>query len=88
MLYFIRGGYISKYGSLEGTGEIEDFGVGRLTWEGHDFLDKVRSDTVWNKTKETIINQGLPMVVDVVKDISTSVISAMVEGAIKGMRQS
>lgn len=83
-----EGGYISKYGKLEGSGEIEEFGVGRLTWEGHDLLDKIRSDTVWNKTKETIINQGLPMVVDVVKDISTSVISAMVEGAIKGMRQS
>ena len=32
------------------------FGVGRLTWEGHELLDKIKSDTVWNKTKETIIN--------------------------------
>lgn len=82
-----EGGYISKYGSLEGSGEIEDFGVGRLTWEGHDLLDKIRSETVWKKTKDTITNQGLPMIVDVVKDISTSIISAMVEGAIKGMNQ-
>ena len=41
-----------------------------------------------NRTKETIINRGLPMVIDVIKDVSTSIISAMVEGAIKGMSQS
>lgn len=23
-----------------------------LTWDGHDFLDKARDDTVWNKAKE------------------------------------
>lgn len=25
-----------------------------ITWEGHQFLDSVRSDTVWNKSKEKI----------------------------------
>ncbi|MSS11741.1 DUF2513 domain-containing protein [Clostridium sp. WB02_MRS01] len=82
-----EGGFIHDYEGQYGSGELYSFGVGRLTWEGHDFLDKIRSDTVWNKTKETITKQGLPMVIDVIKDISTSVISAMVEGAIKGMSQ-
>lgn len=83
-----EGGYVHDYKGQNSGGTIDMFGVGRLTWEGHDFLDKIRSDTVWNKTKETIRKQGLPMVVDVIKEISTSVISAMVEGAIKGMIQS
>lgn len=29
----------------------------RLTWEGHEFLDAVKSDTVWNKTKSIVIEK-------------------------------
>jgi len=25
-----------------------------LTWEGHDFLENIKNDTVWNKLKEMI----------------------------------
>jgi hypothetical protein len=32
--------------------EPQDFFALRLTWEGHEFLDAVRSDTVWQKTKK------------------------------------
>ena len=31
----------------------------RLTWEGRDFLDAARSDTVWNKAKEKVFKPGL-----------------------------
>ena len=27
----------------------------RLTWEGHEFLDAARNDTVWKKTKDIIL---------------------------------
>ena len=29
-------------------------GVRRLTWEGHEFLDAVRDDTVWQRTQDRI----------------------------------
>lgn len=29
----------------------------RLTWIGHELLDAVRSDTVWNKTKKTFASK-------------------------------
>ena len=61
--------------------------MGRLTWEGHEFLDKIRSDTIWNKTKDVIAKHGLPMVIDVVKDIATSIISSVTEGVIRGLIQ-
>lgn len=64
---------------------IITFYVGNLTWEGYDFLEKVRQDTVWNKTKDTIVKNGLPMVIDVVKQVAQSVVVSMTEGAIKGM---
>ena len=64
------------------------FYVGNLTNDGYDFLDKIRQDTIWNKTKETITKKGLPLIVDVIKDVATGIISSMTEGAIKGLMQS
>ena len=31
----------------------------RLTWSGHEFLDTVRSDTVWVNTKQTFASKGI-----------------------------
>ena len=61
------------------------FYVGNLTNDGYDYLEKIRQDTVWNKTKEVITKKGLPMILDVVKKVATDIISSMVEGAVKGM---
>lgn len=33
----------------------------QLTWEGHDFLDSIKNDTIWNKTKESIKSKGLEL---------------------------
>lgn len=63
------------------------YSVGNLTNSGYDFLDKIREDTVWNRTKTIIKDKGLPMVIDVIKEISSTVISSMVEGAVKGLKQ-
>ena len=70
-----------------GDGHIYIFGVGSLTWDGCEFLDKIRSDTVWNKTKDVVKKKGLPLVLDVVKDVASAVISSMTEGAIRAAMQ-
>ncbi len=31
----------------------------RLTWEGHEYLDAARNDSVWNQAKEILGNQAL-----------------------------
>ena len=36
--------------------------VSGLTWEGHEFLDAVRSESIWAKTKEHIKAKGLQSV--------------------------
>ena len=53
--------------------------------EGDDYLDKIRNDTVWNKTKEVIAQKGLPLVIGTIKTISNAVISAMAEGVAKAI---
>jgi len=60
-----------------------DFGVGSLTWEGHEFLDKIRDDTVWGKTKETMKDKGIPFGLDAVKQISSAIVGVMIQAAIK-----
>lgn len=35
------------------------FSVGGLTWEGADYLDKVRDDSVWAKTKNLAAEKGV-----------------------------
>ena len=79
------GGFISDYVAQFASDELYSFGVGSLTWRGHEFLDKIRDETIWEKTKSTIENKGLPMVIDVVKDVATAIIGEMTKSAIKGL---
>lgn len=49
----------------------------RLTWDGHEFLDKIRRDTVWNKVKEIAKTKSIDLSSDVVKAVAKSVIEGM-----------
>lgn len=73
-------GLISDYKAAFGDDDIECFGVGSLTWDGHDYLDKVRDDTLWAKTKDTIVQKGLPLILDTIKTVSSALITAAAEG--------
>jgi len=42
--------------------------VSRLTWDGHDFLQSVREDTVWNKAKEQVLKPGASWTFDILKE--------------------
>ena len=78
-------GLIESYKPKYGGNQILAFWVGSLTWEGHDFLDKIREESVWNKTKDTIKTKGLPMILDVIKDVASAVVTSMTTAAISGM---
>lgn len=76
LIYDYKGEYAS--------GELYFFGVGRLTWEGHEFLDKIKNDTVWSQTKETLTKKGVPFVLDAVKEVATTITSSMIKSGITG----
>lgn len=80
-------GFIKECTISGALGIISTFLVEGLSWDAYDFIDNIREDTVWNKTKDVITRKGLPMVLDVVKEISQAVIASMVQGAITGLRQ-
>lgn len=73
-----EGGYLHDYEGEYGSGELYAFGVSRLTWEGHNYLDKIRDDKVWNKTKAILIQKGLPIAFDVVKNVASKCIADII----------
>lgn len=77
---------VSSYVSRYADDRLYAFYVGRLTWEGHEFLDKIKNDTVWNKTLKVIKEKGLPLALDTVKDIAAAVAAAMLQAAISDIK--
>jgi len=49
-----------------------------LTYQGHQFLDEIRSDNVWNKTKETAKSIG-SFSVNTLSTIATGVITSLAQ---------
>lgn len=64
--------------------DIKAFIARKLTWEGHEFLDSIRSNTVWERTKKVFAEQGVSMTFDLVKEGAKSVASALLGAAIRG----
>lgn len=42
-----------------------------LTWEGHEFLMKVQSETTWQRIKETVTARGGALAFAVVNELAT-----------------
>jgi len=55
------------------TSGLHCFAFG-LTWNGHEFLDRVRDQTIWNKVKAAAREKGLTLSFDVIKALATKVI--------------
>ncbi len=47
-----------------------------LTWQGHEFLDAARNDTVWNNVMKDVKSRGL--------SVTLSVLQSLLVSAIKG----
>lgn len=43
-----------------------------LTWEGHDFLDAARDNTIWNKAKKNLGNKIVSTSFEVLKSLLVS----------------
>jgi hypothetical protein len=44
-----------------------DYKPKRLTWQGHDFLDAARSDTLWENAKKLTLEQTGGLSLDLLK---------------------
>ena len=49
-----------------------------LTWQGHEFLEASRSDTLWNKAKEIVKSKSGALSFDVLKALLISMVKERV----------
>lgn len=76
-------GLLESYKPTYGDNRIYAFSVGSLTWERHDFLDKIRENTIWNRTKKKIKENALPFTIEVIKSVATAIINKRLEGLLQ-----
>ena len=57
-------------------GSFKDFIIGRLTFDGYDYLDAVRNQSIWDKTKEKLQAIGGSATLDIVKSLAVSVLKS------------
>ncbi|PVX40527.1 uncharacterized protein DUF2513 [Pasteurella langaaensis DSM 22999] len=57
----------------------EDFVAIDLTWQGHEFLDKIRSDTAWNKVKQVIKTKGIDLSFEAIKLAGQSLLISLLK---------
>lgn len=75
----MEAGLIHGEMSQELGSQASDFLALRLTWDGHEFLDSIRNDTVWNKTKTTFSKQGISMTLDLVKSVAIDIATSFLK---------
>lgn len=54
-----QAGYINA--SIKYADNKPYFISAKLTWNGHEVLDSIKNDTIWNKTKEVVASKGLEL---------------------------
>ena len=52
--------------------------INGLTWQGHEFLDAIRDETVWNQTKEVVKGKGGSLPFEVIKALAVDFAKSMV----------
>ena len=64
--------------------EIKDFFAQNLTWKGHEFLDAIRSDSVWTKTKNIFTDQGISMTFELITEVAKNAAASIIKSALGG----
>lgn len=70
---------VREYNASYADNEIYNFGVGPLTNKGHDLLDNIRDEIIWEKTKKTIKDNDLPQTGKVIAEIAGTFIGSLIK---------
>lgn len=80
MALLIEAGLVNGHIVQTLSPEPKDFIAQRLTWSGHEFLDEVRSEGIWHKTKKKFIDEGISMTFDMIKSVASGLIKSALSG--------
>ena len=50
--------------------------ISGLTWEGHEWIEMVRSQTVWNEIKSTLLQHGGALTYELTKAVASKLLRA------------
>ncbi|MCZ6758376.1 MAG: DUF2513 domain-containing protein [Bacteroidetes bacterium] len=70
ILILQEAGYIDALISKTLARGPRNFHLHRLTWPGHELLDAIRDESIWDKTKSTISSKGVSMTFELVMSVA------------------
>ena len=77
----IDAGYLDGNYDLSAGDHVKGAYVGRITMKGYDFLDNVRDETIWNKTKEKIQKTTGTASIEIVKEVAAALVRSLIFGS-------
>ncbi|NFO98770.1 DUF2513 domain-containing protein [Clostridium botulinum] len=80
-----KAGLICNYGDCYDERGITNFGIGSLTWDGHEFLEKIKDETIWNKTKKIMQEKGIKFTIKAIEQIASKLVEIGISTAIKSL---
>ena len=69
-----QAGFIGKYEPHRIQNAIHEISVGNLTSQGYDYLELIRNEDTWNKTKETVKENNLPETIESYGKVAASIL--------------
>ena len=48
--------------------------VAGLTWQGHEWIEMVRSQSVWNETKSAVLDHGAPLTFELTRAMAAKLL--------------
>ena len=63
-------GLITEYKPIRGDDTVLAFQVGNLSSAGYDYLELIRNDDIWNKTKDEVDKKKLRKTIDTLAKIA------------------
>ena len=70
--------YINAQLIRSSDGQLITFRVYDMTFQGHEFLEKIRSDTVWNQKLKPVFTTIGSMSLEVISSVANSAITSLV----------
>lgn len=80
MTLLIEAGLVNGHVSQTIGPDPKDFIAQRLTWSGHEFLDAIRNESIWQKTKKKFVDEGILMTFDLVKSVAIGLVKTAISG--------
>ena len=76
---YIEAAMIPDY--MGGQNHWAAFSINRMTMDGHDLLDAIRSEGVWSRTKEAIVSAGGVFTMESLKAVATGIAAKLLKEA-------